>query len=113
MCLPIRAGAFDKLLRYVEGSDCELMAAAMPEVGVGRMMGPRKGGDAMARGQRRKCKCCLKLFCPDPRNSGINVAHCYKIPSSAPRTGCYAWARTFSPTAGLGVAGNNLSPPGD
>jgi hypothetical protein len=31
------------------------------------MMGPRKG-DAMARVERRKCKCCLKLFCPDPRN---------------------------------------------
>ena len=22
----------------------------------------------MGRGDRRKCKCCLKLFCPDPRN---------------------------------------------
>jgi hypothetical protein len=22
----------------------------------------------MARGERRKCKCCLKLFRPDPRN---------------------------------------------
>ena len=22
----------------------------------------------MAGGDRRKCKCCLKLFCPDPRN---------------------------------------------
>lgn len=22
----------------------------------------------MARGRRRKCKCCLKLFCPDPGN---------------------------------------------
>src|SRR5262245_55821392 len=22
----------------------------------------------MARGQRRKCKCCRRLFCPDPRN---------------------------------------------
>jgi hypothetical protein len=32
-----------------------------------RMMGPRKG-DAMARGERRKCKCCLKLVRPDPRN---------------------------------------------
>jgi hypothetical protein len=32
------------------------------------MMGPRKGGDAMARGERRQCKCCLKLFRPDPRN---------------------------------------------
>jgi len=32
-----------------------------------RMMGPRRG-DAMARGKRRKCKCCLKLFRPDPRN---------------------------------------------
>src|SRR5690242_20453034 len=31
------------------------------------MMGPRRG-DAMARGERRKCKCCLKLFRPDPRN---------------------------------------------
>jgi hypothetical protein len=25
-------------------------------------------GDAMARGDRRKCKCCRKLFRPDPRN---------------------------------------------
>jgi hypothetical protein len=22
----------------------------------------------MGRGDRRKCKCCLKLFCPDPHN---------------------------------------------
>ena len=26
------------------------------------------GGDAMAGGNRRKCKCCLTLFRPDPRN---------------------------------------------
>ena len=26
------------------------------------------GGDAMARGDHRKCKCCRKLFRPDPRN---------------------------------------------
>src|SRR5262245_20370106 len=32
------------------------------------MMRPLAGGDAMARGDRRKCKCCLKLFRPDPRN---------------------------------------------
>src|SRR4030081_690110 len=25
-------------------------------------------GGAMARGDRHKCKCCLKLFRPDPRN---------------------------------------------
>src|SRR6266852_4247196 len=25
-------------------------------------------GDAMGHGDRRKCKCCLKLFRPDPRN---------------------------------------------
>jgi hypothetical protein len=28
------------------------------------------GGNAMARGDRRKCKCCLKLFRPDPRSRG-------------------------------------------
>jgi hypothetical protein len=31
------------------------------------MMGPRKGGP-MARGERRKCLCCRKLFRPDLRN---------------------------------------------
>src|SRR5580693_10431798 len=32
------------------------------------MMRPRWRGDAMGRGDRRKCKCCFKLFRPDPRN---------------------------------------------
>src|ERR1700756_4242323 len=32
------------------------------------MMGPPQGGGPMARGDPRKCRCCRKLFRPDPRN---------------------------------------------
>jgi hypothetical protein len=79
------------------------------------MMGPRRG-DAMARGERRKCKCCLKLFRPNPRNRGHQ---CYcsapacraasKAASqarwlAAPENQGYFRGRCMSPGFGLAVA---------
>ena len=44
----------------------------------------------MARGRRRKCKCCLKLFRPDPGNRR------HQRYSSAPR--CRRASKTASPS---------------
>ena len=52
----------------------------------------------MARGDRRKCKCCLKLFRPDPRN------HRYQRYCSAPR--CRAASKAASQARWLGKPEN-------
>jgi hypothetical protein len=46
----------------------------------------------MARGDRHKCKCCLKLFRPDPRNRrhqrycSATACSCTSLPASVPRS---------------------------
>jgi hypothetical protein len=55
------------MLRYAKGQGLRAHGGVDARSWRWRMMGPRKG-DAMARGERCKCTCCLKLFRPDPRN---------------------------------------------
>ena len=52
----------------------------------------------MARGERRKCKCCLKLFRPDPRN------HRHQRYCSAPA--CRAASKASSQARWLAAPGN-------